>query len=200
MNEPVELKHIIHITYGDIRQRIVLSNEIHSIGRHSSNKIVIHHPTISRFHCTILPVKYKGENQQTLFWIIDGDLKGNRSSNGIFINGNKCLSYELSSGDSIKIGGNEVEICYEIINEESGSYLAISEENISSVNSSNIVINSKYPKISSSQTTITEENQEQEEKFIREVLFTLHQNNNHIKAPYIHINKDGKIIHFNSFF
>ncbi|WP_330202361.1 EAL domain-containing protein [Cyanobacterium sp. DS4] len=200
MNEPVELKHIIHITYGDIRQRIVLSNEIYSIGRHSSNKIVIHHPTISRFHCTILPVKYKGENQQTLFWIIDGDLKGNRSSNGIFINGNKSLSHELISGDFIKIGGNEVEVFYEIFNEENGDYLSISEANISSTNLSNIVINPKYSKVSSSQTTVTEENQEQEEKFIREILFTFHHNHNHIKAPYIHINKEGKIIHFNSFF
>lgn len=200
MNEPVDAIHIINISYGGIRQRIILSNETYSIGRHSSNKIVIHHPTISRFHCTILPVKYKGNNQQSLFWIIDGDLKGNRSSNGIFINGNKSLSHELNSKDCITIGGHEVEIVYEILYDIDVDALKISDSYVSSVTLSNIGNNHKCFATSSLQTTIIEENESQNEHIIKDILFKLNQNNSHFKTPYIHINRQEKIVHFNSHF
>jgi len=197
MNEQVEAQHIIKISYGDIRQTIILTNEIYSIGRHSSNKIVIHHPTISRFHCTIFPVKYGGESQQSLFWIIDGDLKGNRSSNGIFINGNKSLSHELNSMDSIKIGGKEVEIIYEIVRDFNTPSLTVSESHISYTNSSSQITNAKYPSISSLQTTIVEKNEGKYEQFIKDILFTIHQNKGQLKTPYININKNEKITNYN---
>lgn len=201
MNEQIAPIHIINISYGNIRQRIVLNNETYSIGRHSSNKIVIHHPTISRFHCTILPVKYQGNNQQSLFWIIDGDLKGNRSSNGIFVNGNKSLSHELNSKDCITIGGHEVEFVYEILYDLSVDSLKISDSYVSSVTFSNSSDNYKYSSDSSSlQTTIIEQNETQYEHLIKDILFTLHQHKNQIIIPYVHINREEKIVYFNKYF
>jgi pSer/pThr/pTyr-binding forkhead associated (FHA) protein len=91
------VKHCLKIQYGQIEQQFVLKNDIYSIGRHSSNAIVIPSEKISRFHCTILPVKYHGQKQQQLFWIIDGDLQGNRSSNGIYINNNSYLYNQSNS-------------------------------------------------------------------------------------------------------
>ncbi len=63
MNDSINVKHCLKIQYGTIDQQIVLGSDIYSIGRHSSNKIIVHSETISRFHCTILPVIEQGQNQ-----------------------------------------------------------------------------------------------------------------------------------------
>ncbi|AFZ46388.1 diguanylate cyclase/phosphodiesterase with PAS/PAC sensor(s) [Cyanobacterium stanieri PCC 7202] len=110
-----DFQHLLTIEYDNKQKSIVLNNEVYSIGRHSSNTIVIHDPTISRYHCTILPVKYKENKDKKVFWIIDGDLKGNRSANGLYVNGNKCLSHELKSGDAIYIGGQKVFASYSLV-------------------------------------------------------------------------------------
>ena len=109
-------QHLVTIEYNNQQKSIILKNEVYSIGRHSSNAIVIHDSTISRYHCTILPVKYKESKDKKVFWIIDGDLKGNRSANGLYINGKKCLSHELQSGDTVSIGGQKVLLSYKLIN------------------------------------------------------------------------------------
>lgn len=193
MNESVEVKHIINISYNDTQQEIVLNNEIYSIGRHSSNKIVIHHPTVSRFHCTILPVKYKGLDEKSLFWIIDGDLQGNRSSNGVFVNGNKSLSHELNSQDHITLGGNEVKIVYKILYGADANSLNISESHISSV---------IEPSLSNSslQTTVIEKDNSLNEYFIQDILFSISQNNGQLKIAYIQVNQQNNIASFNSYF
>lgn len=126
MSETADFQHILTIEYNDKTKNIVLSNDVYSIGRHSSNSIVIYDTTISRYHCTILPVKYKDSQGKEVFWIIDGDLKGNRSANGIFVNnGDKCLSHELKSGDIINIGSGNVKASYNLIQ---GDEIIISED------------------------------------------------------------------------
>lgn len=187
-----EAKHIIRIIYNNTIQEIVLNNEIYSIGRHSSNKIVIHNPTISRFHCTILPVKYKGNNNQNLFWIIDGDLKGNRSSNGVFVNGNKSLSHELKSQDHIKIGGDEVEIFYEILHDFEDHSFNVYHPDISPLE------DNSFSSFSSSETTLIDKNNSFCEHFIQDLLFDF--NSNLLKIPYIQINKKEEIVSINSYF
>ncbi|MBF2058112.1 MAG: EAL domain-containing protein [Cyanobacterium sp. T60_A2020_053] len=127
MSETSDFQHILTIEYDNKTKNIGLSNDVYSIGRHSSNSIVIYDTTISRYHCTILPVKYKDSKGKEVFWIIDGDLKGNRSANGIFVNGDKCLSHELKSGDIINIGSGGVKASYNIIQK---GEIVISEDNL----------------------------------------------------------------------
>lgn len=197
MSDEIEIQHIIKIKYGDIQQSIILKNEIYSIGRHSSNNIVIHHPTVSRYHCSILPVKYKDKNQQELFWIIDGDLKGNRSANGLFVNGNKSLSHELKSGDKITIGGNEVEvtylICYSNTDQEITIPIPYNSENYDPNVAQNIDENSQ------SNITITSK-ENLENFFIKEILFILHNQDKKLNCPIFTLDLEGKITYTNSFF
>lgn len=189
MSENGNVKHCLKIKYGQVDQQIILNNDIYSIGRHSSNKIVVHSETISRFHCTILPVKYQGLNQQQLFWIIDGDLQGNRSSNGIYINNNKCLSHELKSGDVIKVGGSDVEISYLVLNLTTKEQINYSEPNLHYHNDTLFeqVIEDKYLEFGQD-TTVVEINQKEEELFLNELIFLLKNKKDKVQVPIFKIN------------
>lgn len=201
MNDTAEHKHLLKIEYDNIKQNIILKNEVYSIGRHSSNSIVIHHPTISRYHCSILPVKYKDKNQQELFWIIDGDLKGNRSANGLFVNGNKSLSHELKSGDKITIGGDQVEVTYFIYNEHNTEEIALSDLNIGSDLSAQDDSEETIIKDFSSKAPITLTGKEDKKNFfIEEILFILHNQNNDLYCPILTIDLHNKITYTNSIF
>ncbi|HIK38731.1 MAG: EAL domain-containing protein [Geminocystis sp.] len=203
MGEHSNSQHILTIKYGDVVQRISLNQEVYSVGRHSSNKIVIHHPIVSRFHCTILPVKYKGEAQQNLFWIIDGDLKGNRSSNGIFVNGNKILSHELKTGDIIHIGGEEIEMTYEIIEGFKQDSLSVttpppidSEGEVNGLEQKSTLL-----KKAGSDTTVPEKTKGNGVNFfLNEILFILEQSQYQLSCPQLKISSDNKLIEANDIF
>ncbi|MBW4576677.1 MAG: EAL domain-containing protein [Aphanothece sp. CMT-3BRIN-NPC111] len=85
-------------------KRIVnLDKNIYSLGRDYKNSLVIHSPLVSRHHATLLRVP-NPENNNYLFQIIDGDLQGNYSTNGLSINGKRCLSHSLKHKDLIVFG------------------------------------------------------------------------------------------------
>lgn len=91
--------HRLIIDSPSFKRVIRLQNSYYSIGRHPSNTIVIPSPQISRKHATL--VKKINPNLDVAFRIIDGDLEGNRSHNGIWINGESFLERELEDGDVI---------------------------------------------------------------------------------------------------
>lgn len=201
MNEPTEHKHLFQIEYDNIKQNIILKNEVYSIGRHSSNSIVIHHPSISRYHCSILPVKYKNKNQQELFWIIDGDLKGNRSANGLFVNGIKSLSHELKSGDKISIGGDQVQVTYTIYNEHNIEEISLADLNINRDLSTQDDSEDTIIKNFSSRVPKTLTGKEDKKNFfIEEILFILHNQNTDLYCPILTIDLNNKITYTNSIF
>jgi len=94
-----EIRHLVIIEDPRGKRKIELKDPVYSIGRHSSNSIVVASRQVSRFHATIL--KKKSESEQYTFWIIDGNLKGQKSQNGIFVNGQRCWVRELKHGDVI---------------------------------------------------------------------------------------------------
>lgn len=85
------------------RRTISLEESKYYLGRHSSNSIVIHSRQVSRKHATLIR-KFNRKTNQNSFWILDGDLEGNKSQNGVFVNGQKCLIHELQNGDLINFG------------------------------------------------------------------------------------------------
>ncbi|MGK7873989.1 MAG: EAL domain-containing protein [Xenococcaceae cyanobacterium] len=125
MRDSQPVCHTLVIEDKKFRQTVSLEENTYSIGRHSSNSIVLPSQLVSRHHATFLRVKYP-ENKNDVFWIIDGDLRGNRSTNGLFVNGKRCLSHELKSGDSILFGG-EVKATYYIINDSNTALLKTSK-------------------------------------------------------------------------
>jgi diguanylate cyclase (GGDEF)-like protein/PAS domain S-box-containing protein len=116
------LRHVLIIEESTFRRTIILTEPTYSIGRQSSNDIVLSLPKVSRHHATFLRRTDVKTNNYS-YWLLDGDLQGNRSRNGVFVNGKKCLVHELKHGDIIKFG-DEVTAKYQI---SSGSDLMVEE-------------------------------------------------------------------------
>ncbi|WP_041619122.1 EAL domain-containing protein [Stanieria cyanosphaera] len=117
MNNSQQVYHVLILEDGDLKKKIILKEATYSIGRHSSNDIILLSPKTSRNHATLLR-RTDVKNNSFSYWILDGDLQGNRSRNGIFVNGKKCLVYELKHGDVINFG-NEEQAKYQILTEQS---------------------------------------------------------------------------------
>jgi pSer/pThr/pTyr-binding forkhead associated (FHA) protein len=107
------LRHILIIEEANFKRTVSLTEASYSIGRQSSNDIVLSLPKVSRHHATFLRRTDVKTNNYS-YWVLDGDLQGNRSRNGIFINNKRCLVHELKSGDTIKFG-DEVTASYQVI-------------------------------------------------------------------------------------
>ncbi len=105
--------HRLVINYSGEVKTIDLQESIYSLGRSGGNSIVIPSQKISRMHATI--VKRPGDKpNQHYFYIFDGDLKGNHSSNGVFVNGNKITEHQLKNGDEI-IFADDIKASYVIV-------------------------------------------------------------------------------------
>ena len=100
------------------RRTINLESKTCSIGRDLHNLIVLNSSLVSRYHATLLRITIPGTDSHQ-FRIIDGDLNGRRSKNGIKVNGNVCFSYDLQHGDVITF-------CKDII----ATYHAVAEPTI----------------------------------------------------------------------
>ncbi len=93
-------KHLLVIKNQGNQRTINLESATYSIGRDEKNSIVLNSPKISRCHATLLRITIPGSDSHQ-FRIIDGDLNGKRSRNGIEVNNQSCFSYDLQDGDII---------------------------------------------------------------------------------------------------
>lgn len=107
-------KHIFIIEDSKGRRTIVLEEIKYTIGRHSDNQIVVYSTQASRYHATLVR-KTTSQTQDYSYWILDGDLEGCKSQNGIYVNGEKCLVHELRNGDLINFGC-EINASYHQVN------------------------------------------------------------------------------------
>jgi diguanylate cyclase (GGDEF)-like protein len=98
------------------RKTITLEDMKYSLGRKSDNQIVLRSKHASRYHATL--IKKSIDRQNFSYWILDGDLEGNKSHNGIYVNGNKCLVHELKDGDLINFGCDINASFHLIVNQE----------------------------------------------------------------------------------
>lgn len=99
----MQAQYILVIEDAENRQIINLEDVTHSIGRHSSNSIVIDSNKISRKHAHLMR-KFDQETQEYSYWVLDGDLQGNKSYNGIYLNGKRIFCKQLKDGDVINFG------------------------------------------------------------------------------------------------
>ncbi|MFN5513961.1 MAG: EAL domain-containing protein [Cyanobacteriota bacterium] len=98
-----ESQHILVLEDSNCRRTIMLEESQYSLGRHSSCSIQITSAQASRHHATLVR-KFNNKLNRDMYLIVDGDLDGNKSQNGVFINGSKCLVHELKDGDLINFG------------------------------------------------------------------------------------------------
>jgi len=109
-NKPQNIQHLLVIEDDRGKRMIALQEATCSIGRDVSNTIVLYSPRISRQHAILLRTT-NPEVDGYLFRIVDGNLQGKRSRNGLIVNGKKCFSHDLTYGDEI-IFGEEVKARY----------------------------------------------------------------------------------------
>ena len=114
MTKSPEFRHILVIEDQKARRIVALEEPTYSMGRESSNDIVIYDRVVSRHHATLIRIKPSPKNENYSYRILDGDLEGNRSTNGLLINGQSAESHELKHGDVVFFG-SESKASYYIV-------------------------------------------------------------------------------------
>lgn len=106
MKSPEEqIRHLLVIQDKNGRRTIPLEAGTYSIGRHPSNTIVLNSRMVSRQHAVLLRVS-DPQTGNFFFRLLDGDLQGKRSANGLKVNGKTCHSHILKHRDLIIFGGD----------------------------------------------------------------------------------------------
>lgn len=124
IQSPVQQKHWFIVEDDHGRREYALDAPIYSIGRHPKCDIQIFSQFISRRHATL--VQFPNEDGSFYYRLIDGNLRGNPSANGLRINGKKMPERELRHGDEIEFGAN-VRAIYCLLNHE-GKASALPDE------------------------------------------------------------------------
>ncbi|MCM1982632.1 ATP-binding protein [Lyngbya confervoides] len=119
-------RHLLIIDDLDGRRTIILDAATYSIGRDKTNSIVLNSKMVSRQHAILLRVT-SPENSTHFFRLIDGDLQGKRSTNGLLVNGRKLFSHDLKHGDTI-LFGNDVKAKYFLTNVTDSDFEQFSED------------------------------------------------------------------------
>ena len=94
------------------RRKIVLDRAIYSMGRDAKCDIRVASLFMSRHHATLIQVSK--DDGSFYYRIVDGNLKGKPSSNGMLINGRKLRSHDLTNEDEIVFGPQARAIYYQL--------------------------------------------------------------------------------------
>jgi diguanylate cyclase (GGDEF)-like protein len=114
-NEREKIRHLLVVQDPKGQRTLPLLEATYSLGRDLRNAIVLYSRSVSRQHAILLRVTIPNTDQYG-FRIIDGNFQGKRSTNGLFINGNKCLNHNLQNGDVITFDNNTSAQYYVITN------------------------------------------------------------------------------------
>ncbi|PHJ58331.1 diguanylate cyclase [Nostoc linckia z18] len=126
-NEREKIRHLLVIQDLQGRRTVPLREATYSLGRHSANTIVLASRSVSMQHAILLRVTVP-ETEQYGFQIIDGNYKGKASTNGLFVNGERCYSHNLKHGDAIFFGSNQAQAKYYAISNLSEQAFSESSE------------------------------------------------------------------------
>lgn len=113
--ERQKIRHLLVIKDRRGKRAIPLIEDIYSLGRSQENSIVLYGSSVSRQHATIAR-HLNPTNQLSPFEIIDGNLQGVKSTNGLLINGVKRDRYNLQHGDIIEFGPGVKVTYYSLFN------------------------------------------------------------------------------------
>lgn len=105
INQKKQARHLLIFEDKEGLRLVPLEASSHSLGRDPTNSIVLHSKAVSRQHALLLRVTSSDPNNYG-FLLIDGDLQGQRSTNGIKVNGVKCRSRRLQDQDLLTFGNH----------------------------------------------------------------------------------------------
>jgi signal transduction histidine kinase/pSer/pThr/pTyr-binding forkhead associated (FHA) protein len=97
------IHHLLLLEDQQGQRAITLGAKTFTMGRDKRNTIVLASDTISRQHAILLRVPHP-QSVSHQFRIIDGNLQGKHSTNGIRVNGQRCFSRNLVHGDMLTFG------------------------------------------------------------------------------------------------
>ncbi len=125
-----KIHHLLVIEDKQGKRTVALEAATCSIGRDPNNSIVLNSKLISHQHAILLRMTTP-DTANYLFRLIDGNLQGKRSSNGLTINGKRCFAQVLKHGDVITFGGDVKARYYASSNLSDIELLTSCEEDIS---------------------------------------------------------------------
>jgi pSer/pThr/pTyr-binding forkhead associated (FHA) protein len=110
-SDSARLTSILIVEDSQGRREISLDSSVYSLGRDPKCDIRLASQFVSRHHATIVQLP---KDNKTLYRIVDGNLKGKPSANGMLINGRKVQSHDLSNEDEIVFGPQARAIFYQL--------------------------------------------------------------------------------------
>ena len=113
--ERQKIRHLLIVKDRRGKRAIPLALETYSLGRSEDNSIVLYSSSVSRQHATIIPIA-DSDNKLAPFEIIDGNLQGIKSTNGLSIDRVKCDRHHLQHGDFIEFGNTAKVTYYTLFN------------------------------------------------------------------------------------
>ncbi|ELR96887.1 EAL domain-containing protein [Gloeocapsa sp. PCC 73106] len=193
-NNSEQFRHILVIEDRKARRIVTLEDSTYSIGRDTKNDIVLYDNQVSRYHATLLRIiDYKTD--QFLYRIIDGDLQGKRSTNGLIVNRKTCLSHELKHGDIVRFAGKAKAIYHVMSPNHTDFNLLKDEEEIEETNQLQLQKNKAETNEDDKQTLSFHE--QDLDKLNQEELVRLASFPELSPNPIIEINWEGKITYVN---
>ncbi|MEY3298822.1 MAG: hypothetical protein RLZZ597_2082 [Cyanobacteriota bacterium] len=106
------LSNILIVEDSKGRREIVLDGSFYSIGRDPKCDIRLSSQFVSRHHATL--VQLPKDDDTFYYRIVDGNLKGKPSANGMLINGRKLLAHDLMNEDEIVFGPQARAVYYQL--------------------------------------------------------------------------------------
>ncbi len=104
-SQPV-LNHVLIIKDRGGPRAYWLTAEMYSIGRDPSNTIRVDSQYASRRHAILFKSPSDTIPGEFVYQIIDGDVEGNPSTNGLFVNGRRTDFCDLTDGDEIQFASD----------------------------------------------------------------------------------------------
>lgn len=106
-------RHILIVEDSLGRQKIELDKFVYAIGRDPKCDICLWSEFASRHHATLVQLS-SVEFDAGYYRIVDGDLDGKPSTNGIFVNGRRVKAHDLENEDQIIFGFQTRAIYYHL--------------------------------------------------------------------------------------
>ncbi|MEM6445729.1 MAG: FHA domain-containing protein [Cyanobacteria bacterium J06642_2] len=98
----IRYQHVLQVEDRDGVREVILGDPKYFIGRDIANDICLNSQFASRYHASLLRVP--AEQGDYSYQVLDGDLEGKPSTNGLYVNDRKVNSHTLDAGDVITFG------------------------------------------------------------------------------------------------
>lgn len=110
-----QLSSILIVEDDKGRREFTLEGSVYNIGRDPKCDIRLASQFVSRHHATLVQLPAGEQDDSTYYYrIVDGNLKGKPSANGILINGRKTAAHDLKNEDEIVFSPKVRAIYYQL--------------------------------------------------------------------------------------